>query len=56
MLNIFADALMIATRFGPLPGEAKIRARHDDLDAAIATDRTLRDWEAQRQVSRVTAL
>jgi hypothetical protein len=50
MLNIFADALLIATRFGQLPGDNKHRARHDDYDVSHATDRDLRNWEAQRQM------
>lgn len=51
MLNIFADAFLIATRFGQLPADTRHRARHDDLDFANATDRDLRDWEAQRQMT-----
>lgn len=52
MLNIIADALFIATRFGPLPGDDKRRARQREVDYAAATDSDLRNWEAQRTAAR----
>ena len=40
MLNIFADALLIATRFGQLPRDAQHRTPHEfqDIEALRTVD------------------
>ena len=49
MLNIFADALLIATRLGQTSAEDGRQSRNSDLDHARRSGRDLRDWEALRQ-------
>jgi hypothetical protein len=49
MLNIFADALLIATRFGPLARDHRQRGPRDEADFRAMDEADLRRWEAQRK-------
>jgi hypothetical protein len=53
MLNIFADALLIASRFGSIANDHRQRGPRDEADFRTMDEADLRRWEAQRKTGYI---